>query len=103
MLGFDLSDNNRENFVRLWSNATQWPDQVLPATDSVVEVPYEWNLLLDMDTPVLKYLEVNGNLIFDNTQSLTLEAKYIWIKKGVLRIGSQTVPYSKLANIILHG
>ena len=56
-----------------------------------------------MDTPVLNYLEVNGDLIFDNTRSLTLEAKYIWVKKGVLRIGSQTVPYSQIANIILHG
>ena len=56
-----------------------------------------------MNTPVLNYLEVNGNLIFDNTQNITLESKYIWVKKGTIRVGSETLPYNKNANIILHG
>ncbi len=89
--------------MRVWSNATQWPNQVLPPSNSRVEVPYEWNLLLDMSTPVLNYLEINGNLIFDNSQNITLQGQYIWVKKGTIRIGSENAPYSQYANIILHG
>ena len=89
--------------MRVWSNATQWPNQVSPPSNSRVEVPYEWNLLLDMSPPVLNYLEINGNLIFDNSQNITLQGQYIWVKKGTIRIGSVDMPYSQYANIILHG
>ncbi len=102
-LGFNLSDSSRENFVRVWSNASQWSNQVLPLSSSRVEVPYEWNLLLDVSPPVLDYLEVNGNLVFDNTQDLTLQSHYIWVNKGTIRVGSESMPYSQTANIILHG
>ena len=68
-----------------------------------MEVPYEWNLLLDVSPPVLDYLEVNGNLVFDNTQNLTLQSHYIWVNKGTIRIGSESMPYSQTANIVLHG
>ena len=32
-----------------------------------------------------------------------MEGKYIWVKKGTIKIGSATLPYSQNANIILHG
>ncbi len=51
----------------------------------------------------MKYLEINGNLVFDNTKNLTLQSQYIWVKKGTIRIGSESNPYSQYANIILHG
>mgnify|MGYP001447768285 CR=1 FL=1 len=93
-LSFNLTDNTRENFVRIWSNSIQWPSRVLPSFNSSLVIPYEWNLLLDIDTPVLNYLEINGNLVFDNTKNITLQSRYIWINKGTLKIGSETMPYS---------
>ena len=43
----------REPFVRAWSNATQWPGGVLPAADEDVEVPSQWDMLLDVEPPTL--------------------------------------------------
>ena len=66
-------------------------------------IPYEWNLVLDVDPPILKYVEINGVLIFDRTRDNTFQAHYIWVKQGIIRIGEQNSPFPKLANIILHG
>lgn len=46
----------RESFVRKWSNATQWPNGALPSADQNVTIPYEWNLVLDVDPPRLNVL-----------------------------------------------
>mgnify|MGYP001289303286 FL=1 len=58
---------------------------------------------MNIDTPIFNYTEVNGILIFDRTRDNTFESKYIWVKKGIIRIGSEESPFAKKANIILHG
>lgn len=95
--------DTRENFTRLWSNASQWPNQVLPAAGSNVTIPYEWNITLDINPPILNYVEVNGILNFDRNRDNIFQAKYIWVKQGVVKIGSSTAPFTRSVNIILHG
>jgi hypothetical protein len=51
----------------------------------------------------LKYVEINGILIFDRTRDNKFEAHYIWVKQGIIRIGAADSPFTKNANIILHG
>lgn len=59
---------------------------------------------MDVSTPVLEELVVNGFLTFDPTQAnLTLQAKRIWVKQGKILIGSAAAPYTNQANIILYG
>lgn len=48
-------------------------------------------------------MEINGILIFKNTANITLQAHYIWVREGTLKIGSELIPYLQSANIILHG
>ena len=76
--------NPRQSFTRVWSNAAQWPNHTLPVANQNVTIPYQWNLIMDIDPPVLRYLEINGKLIFDRTRDNKLEAHYIWVKMGTI-------------------
>ena len=96
--------DGREDFERKWSNASIWPNQVLPAEGDNVTIPYEWRLILDVDPPVLNYLHINGILRFDETREASvLQAHYIWVSQGILRAGSDTTPFTSKIDIILHG
>jgi hypothetical protein len=75
----------------------------LPTANQNVTIPYEWNLVLDIDPPILYYVEVNGILIFDRSRDNIFQAHYIWVKQGIIQIGSNTSAFTKQANIILHG
>ncbi len=86
----------------MWSNATQWSNQTLPVANQNVTIPYQWNLVLDIDPPILKYVEINGILIFDKTRDNKFQAYYIWVKQGIIQIGNSTNPFTRKANIILH-
>ena len=93
----------REDFSRLWSNASQWPEERLPVEGENVTIPYEWNLVMDIDPPKIEYLKVNGILIFDRARDNKLEAHYIWVSQGIIRIGSADSPFMNQAEIVLHG
>lgn len=94
---------DKEGLERFWSNATQWPGGVLPVDGANVVIPATWNLILDVDTPLLNSTIVDGNLIFDRSKDLTLTSNYIWARKGTITIGSRDMPYTKTANIVLTG
>lgn len=93
----------RETFNRLWSNVTQWPNAILPKAGENVTIPYEWNLILDMNPPEFYYVLINGLLYFDDTQDLTFAANTIWVNLGGIYIGTATNPYKHQATIKLNG
>ena len=45
----DSNDYEREDFFRLWSNVTQWPEERLPTDGENVTIPGEWKILVDVD------------------------------------------------------
>lgn len=45
-------------------------------------------MILDMDTPILEKLEVNGKIIFDPEKSVTLNSKLIFVRRGSIESGS---------------
>ena len=57
--------------------------------------------------PILKMVQINGRLTFDNEddagKNLYLYAKYIFVRAGSLIIGDETRPFRGTANIVLHG
>ena len=57
-----------------WSNAAIWPGGVLPATDSLIVIPANWYIYIDIDTNVMQYLEVNGVLQFLANTSASINA-----------------------------
>ena len=65
-------------------------------------------MILDIDTPILKSLVINGALTFlqnDTTPiNLTLNAYTIFIYSGgQLKIGNSTNPFNGIATIKLYG
>jgi hypothetical protein len=76
----------------MWSDPDSWPLKASPSEDDEVEIGPCDNIVLDVDTPILKKLTVNGRLSFKNSDSephdLTLNAKIIHVNAGELLIGS---------------
>lgn len=94
----------KEPFIRLWSNATQWPGGTLPEAGGDVKVPFPWNLKLDIEPPVLELLDIRGSLFFDDSRpSTVLAAAAIRIFGGELAAGSPTRPFPGRATIHLVG
>ena len=65
-------------------------------------------MTLDVQTPVLNLVTINGRLIFDNSgecAEITLRAKYVYVLGGQVIIGTQTEPFKEtsVAKIELHG
>lgn len=94
----------KEGPVRLWSNASQWPNQQVPQDGDDVIIPADWTLLLDVNTSSLSTLTILGDLYFDPTKAeLVLTAERIWVQ-GQLIIGNNTDQrYQGKARIVLTG
>ena len=61
-------DIEPESEYRYWSKLSDWDGRTeLPKDDEEVTIPADWKMLYDLnvtDVPVLKMLEINGQLIF---------------------------------------
>lgn len=91
--------------IKYWSDPTIWPNGVLPLEGSYVVVPLGWHLYLDMDTPILKQIDINGVLEFSPNASCALNAHWIFVRAGSIVSGSTDKPTKKeyIHSIILHG
>ena len=49
-----------------WSEPSTWPDGAVPATGASVAIPADKAVLLDVSTPALSSLEIDGALVFDD-------------------------------------
>ncbi|OMJ78805.1 hypothetical protein SteCoe_21333 [Stentor coeruleus] len=76
----------------LWSDPSTWADSSVPTDGSLVIVKSSWNLILDVDTPNLQYIEVNGILEFDPTKSVSLKSKWIFVRAGSIISGTAEAP-----------
>lgn len=82
-----------EDTTRYWSVPESWPSGQVPVAGEDVHIEPSWNMVLDVDTPVLKLLRINGRLTFLNTTNIHLRAKHIYVRKGELLIGSAEYPF----------
>lgn len=93
----------KENFVRKWSNATQWDNGVVPPTGSDVVVNGNWTVLLDIDPNVLNNLTIDGTLIADDSRDVNITANFIHIRAGNLTAGSSSNPFLRKLTIQING
>eukprot|EP00955_Chlamydomonas_euryale_P032949 345941-Chlamydomonas_euryale.AAC.1 len=58
----------------LWSDAATWEARAggAPSDGENVTVPFGWDLVIDVDTPALSTLVIQGNVTFSTTANVTL-------------------------------
>ena len=71
----------------MWSNKATWPNNRLPIEGDTIHIEPGWNVVLDIDTPILDKLIINGRLSFLNDTDLHVHVKHIFIRAGELVIG----------------
>ncbi len=84
----------------LWSQPSTWETGVIPQAGEDVIIPEGQRVILDINTPDLNGLTINGVLEFNN-QDLELTANWILIN-GKLQIGVQDSPFTNKAIITLN-
>jgi cell surface hyaluronidase len=84
-----------------WSEAATWGG-TLPGTDAAVVIPAGKTVVLDINAPRLKSLEIRGTLQFIN-RNIELRSGSIMVHGGKLQIGSSAVPFTRIAKITLYG
>lgn len=90
-------------YVDRWSSKYTWGGLDPPLEGESVYIKEGQTVFLDVSTPVLNLILIEGNLIFEDEQDIHLQAKYIFINNGKLQIGTETNPFSHYATITLHG
>ena len=90
-------------YIDKWSALTTWLNQEPPVDGDVVWVPDGQVILLDVKTPVLTFLLIEGALYFDRTKDLTLDSSYIFVLGGYMECGTESKPFERSAVITLHG
>ncbi len=88
--GFALVTGDEEDvlfeYVDRWSSTFTWGGGPLPQEGDSVYIKSGQTVLLDIDTPILNLILVEGSLIFEDEQNLHLQAKYIFINYGKLQV-----------------
>lgn len=90
-----------------WSDLGSWESGSLPVDGEDVEILPGVNMYLDIDTPMLNKLTINGRLTLPSNEetptTVSIHAKIIYVRQGELLAGTETVPYNGNINIILYG
>jgi hypothetical protein len=80
-LGFALvSDDAKFLYIDRWSALTTWRHQEPPVEGDFVVIPDGQVVLMDVKTPILSVLLIQGALHFDSAQEVSLDAHYVYIQ-----------------------
>lgn len=93
----------KEDFIREWSNATQWPGGVLPKAGDDVVVNGNWTVMLDVDPAVLNNLTIDGTLVANDTRDVNITANAIFVRSGNITAGSSSKPFTHKFTIQVNG
>ena len=73
-------------YVDLWSSVYTWGGNPIPVEGESVYIKAGQTVILDISTPILNLILIEGALIFDDSQDLHLNAKYIFINGGKFQV-----------------
>lgn len=94
----------KEKFVRLWSNATQWPGGYVPKDYEDVLIPGEWTILVDIQPSIIGYWVIRGDVIVpDSNLYVHFKANNIWIQSGSLQAGISSAYHPGKVIIEIYG
>jgi cell migration-inducing and hyaluronan-binding protein len=83
-----------------WSDASTWSGGAIPADGDIVTIGEGMDVVLDVSTPALHGMTVDGTLSFSDESDLELTTEWILLR-GELGIGSEAEPYTHNATITL--
>ena len=83
-----------------WSDAATWPNKKVPAAGDKVEIASGKEVILDVNTPALGGLTINGKLSFANTADVELTTEWVMVH-GELEAGTEAAPHTRKATITL--
>src|SRR4051812_28488650 len=81
-----------------WSDPATWPNRKVPVAGDKVTIDAGKEVVLDVNTPALNGVTVNGKLSFANTADVELTTEWIMLH-GELEIGTEKSPHTRKATI----
>ena len=84
----------------LWSNPATWPGRKVPRAGDMVTIESGKDVLLDVSTPPLHGLHLEGKLSFSDKADVELTTEWIMLH-GELAIGTEARPHTHKATITL--
>ena len=84
----------------LWSNPATWPNKKVPVAGDKVDIASGKEVTLDVSTPALGGLTINGKLVFADSKDLELNSEWIMVH-GELQVGTEAKPFTHKATITL--
>src|SRR5687767_1416470 len=81
-----------------WSDPATWPNGKVPVAGDKVTIDAGKEVVLDVNTPALGGVTVNGKLSFANTADVELTTEWIMLH-GELEIGTEKSPHTRKATI----
>ena len=73
-------------YVDRWSSVYTWGGGPVPQEGESVYIKAGQTVILDISTPILNLILIEGALLFDDSQDVHLQAKYIFINYGKLQV-----------------
>ena len=77
-----------------WSDKASWPDKKVPVAGEKVEIASGKEVILDVSTPALGGLTINGKLSFADKSDLELNTEWVMVH-GELEIGTEAKPFTR--------
>ncbi|XP_068614929.1 fibrocystin-L-like, partial [Brachionichthys hirsutus] len=91
-------------YIDVWSSRFTWGGLPPPEKGSFAVITKGQTILLDISTPVLKMLLIQGGTLIFDEADIELQAENILITDGGhLQIGTEEAPFQHKAIITLHG
>src|SRR5262245_36609223 len=81
-----------------WSDPATWPNRKVPVAGEKVTIDAGKDVVLDVSTPALAGVTVNGKLSFANTADTERTTEWIMLH-GELEIGTENAPHTRKATI----
>ncbi len=81
-----------------WSDPATWPNRKVPVAGDKITIDAGKEVVLDVNTPALAGVTINGKLSFANTADVELTTEWIMLH-GELEIGTEKAPHTRKATI----
>ena len=93
----------KEEFVRYWSNLSQWPEGRLHLPGEDVYVHGNWTIIMDIDPAECGLMSIDGDVVIEDKFDRNISCQAIWVKAGSITAGSASEPFTHQLTIQLNG